>query len=435
MGSIRQKRLALLCGLTFALNLIAPKTFSESFEADLEQLIELNPKPGTLINSKNFKNFKNLIDPDIAKFIRNDHFSIRIGAPISLKPHPAFIFATRQGRSKATLSDEQTSLLNFSSGLPFSGPPILNEQDAGIKLAFNMRYAYLGDNGFIPEMKWRLMDWTKETLEFKMDFSMKLMRFLFRSVRQPTPEIKQNKKDIYGAAFLTAINAGSYSGLQALIYANRNEAKPPNGWVYVPQLERTQTLASFRNDDSMFGSDVLPTDFLSFSGSLAESKWNYLGTSYLLLPLYEHNSLKTVGQKSKKQNYHHVKFGGKASCFPGVEWQIREVHILEGIEKDSKKRAKRRIFYLDAQTHVPMIWKIYSQNKKLWKIVISAYSSSESHIPENTSNFAPVGTAFSTIDIQTNRCTTINMLTFINSDEVEVRDFDVTRMNSGKRFR
>ena len=435
MGGLKQKKLALLFGLTITLSLIASKTLLDPFETDLEQLIELNPRPGTVINSKNFEYFKDLIDPDIVKFIRNDYFSMQIGAPISIKPHPAFVFATRQGKSRALLSDEQSSILNFSSGLPFYDIPNLNDQDAGIKLAFNMRYAYLGDNGYIPEMKWRLMDWTKETLEFEMSFSMKLMRFLFRSVRQPVPEITRNRNDAYGAAFLTALDAGSYSGLQALIYANRNEAKPLNGWVYVPQLERTQTLASFRNDDSMFGSDILPTDFLSFSGSLAESKWNYLGTTYLLLPLYEHNSLKNLGQKSRKQNYHHVKFSGKASCFPGVEWQVREVHILEGVEKNSTNRAQRRIFYLDAQTHVPMIWKIYGQKNKLWKIIISAYSSSESHIPKNAGTFAPIGTAFSTIDIQTNRCTTINMLTLINSDEVGTKDFDVTRMTSGKRFR
>ena len=432
---MNRNKIALFCGLTITLNLITLKTLSDPFEADIEQLNELNPQPDTLVTSKNFEYFKNLIDPDIAKFIQNDHFSIKIGAPLSVKPHPAFIFATRQGRSKATLSDEQTSILNFSSGLPFYDPPTSNDPDAGIKLAFNMRYAYLGDNGYIPEMKWRLMDWTKETLEFKMDFSMKLMRFIFRSVQQPVPEIKQNRNDAYGAAFLTALDAGSYSGLQALIYANRNESKPLNGWVYVPQLERTQTLASFRNDDSMFGSDVLPTDFLSFSGSLAESKWNYLGTTYLLLPLYEHNSLENLGQKSKKQDYHHVKFSGKASCFPGVKWQIRKVHILEGIEIKSRNNGRRRIFYLDAQTHVPMIWKIYTQNSKLWKIIISAYSSSESHMPENVGTFAPIGTAFSTIDIQTNRCTTINMLTFVNSSKVGVRDFDVARMTSGKRFR
>ena len=52
-----------------------------------------------------------------------------------------------------TLSDKKTELLNFSSGLPFYERPNPSDPDAGIKLAFNMRYAYLGDNGYIPEMK------------------------------------------------------------------------------------------------------------------------------------------------------------------------------------------------------------------------------------------------------------------------------------------
>ena len=408
---------------------------SKPFEIDLEQLNELSPIPGTKIDSSNYAHFKNIIDFDIAKFVINNHLDIEIGAPISLKPHPAFIFATMQGKYKAALSDDKNSLLNFSSGLPFYEPPIRTDKDAGLKLAFNMRYAYLGDSGYIPDMKWSLMDWTNETLDFSMDFSMKLMRFIFRSVQSPVPKIKRNRRDAYGAAFLTALDAGSYSGLQALIYANRDEAKPLNGWVYVPQLERTQSLASFQTEDSMFGSDILPTDFISFSGSLADSRWNYLGTTYLLLPVYEHNSLNSFGRKSRKQNYRHVKFEGKASCFPGVNWQVRRVYILEGTQLNPTKKVKKRIFYLDAQTHVPMIWKIYSQNNKLWKIVISAYSSSESHIEENSDTFAPIATAFSTIDIQTNRCTTINMLTFINSMEVNARDFEVTRMSSGKRFR
>ena len=61
-----------------------------------------------------------------------------------------------------------------------------------------MRYAYLGDSGYVTDMKWNLMDWTNETKDFSMDFSMKLMRFLFRTVQQPVPEVKQNRADAYG---------------------------------------------------------------------------------------------------------------------------------------------------------------------------------------------------------------------------------------------
>ncbi len=76
MGSLIRKKIALLFSLTITLNLISLNTFSDPFETNLEQLNELSPQPGANINSKNFKYFKNLIDPDIAKFILKDHFSM-----------------------------------------------------------------------------------------------------------------------------------------------------------------------------------------------------------------------------------------------------------------------------------------------------------------------------------------------------------------------
>ena len=112
----------------------------------------------------------------------------------------------------------------------------------------------------VPEMFWQLKDWGQK-VEFEMEFQARLMRFMYRHVLEPVPAFEKNSQDAFGAAFLTAINAGSYDRTQALIFANRDESKQPNGWVYIPQLERTQSLASFREEESMFGSDILATDF------------------------------------------------------------------------------------------------------------------------------------------------------------------------------
>ena len=143
MGSLIRKKIALLFSLTITLNLIALNTFSDPFETNLEQLNELSPQPGADINSKNFKYYKNLIDPDIAKFILKDHFSMQIGAPISIKPHPAFIFATRQGRSRLLCPIKKQNYSIFHLDFLFTNGQI-QDPDAGIKLAFNMRYAYKG---------------------------------------------------------------------------------------------------------------------------------------------------------------------------------------------------------------------------------------------------------------------------------------------------
>ena len=73
-----------------------------------------------------------------------------------------------------------------------------------------MRYAYLGDSGKIPEMFWELKDWRSQKVEFEMEFQARLMRFMYRHVLEPVPAFEKNSQDAFGAAFLTAINAGSY---------------------------------------------------------------------------------------------------------------------------------------------------------------------------------------------------------------------------------
>ena len=408
----------------------------QPFEIDIEELQEISPRPGTRITDENFTSYNHLIDPDLGIFIANNFFSFTVGEPISFRPHPAFILASRRTAGATKLGPNEGILLNFEEGLPFSQEPSLFEQEAGRKLAWNMRYAYLGDSGKVPEMFWQLKDWRSQKVEFEMEFQARLMRFMYRHVLEPVPAFEKNSQDAFGAAFLTAINAGSYDRTQALIFANRDESKQPNGWVYIPQLERTQSLASFREEESMFGSDILATDFLTYTGSLVDMDWKYKGSTFTLLPLYRHDRIQSSEKKARKYDYWHVDFEGRSSCFPKVNWQIRRAYILEGTAKDPNDKVQKRIFYLDAQTFTPALWKIYNKSGKLWKFLINSYAHPNSHLMENNESGAPISTAFSTIDTLTNRCTTIQLLTLVNPPDVEQKDFDPSRMRiGGRRFR
>ena len=360
-----------------------------------------------------------------------------MGTPNSFGPHQLFTNATRTFGGEATISENEGTLENFSQGLPFPERLSLEDPLAGNKLAWNMRYAYQGDNGDIPEMHWRLIDWRSEKTEFEMRFKAKLMRFMYRHIRDPKPFLMNNVEDAYGAFRLEAIDAGSYDGTQALVFANRDESKPLNGWVYIPQLGRTQTLASFSSEESMFGSDVTAKDFLSYTGKLTDLSWKYKGRTFMLLPMYNHTEAITSKLKSKRYDYWHTDFTGRASCFPKVSWQLRETLILEGHTKDPEVAVTKRILFLDKQTHLPLMWKLYKKNNVLWKFAINAYSHPDHHIDSNNGSGAPILTAFSSIDIQTNRCTTIQTLVRVNVDDVNMDDFDVGDMRSatGRDYR
>lgn len=408
---------------------------SAGFDLDQAQLVEISPRPGTVITAENLPRFAHLVDRDFARFVAGGFATLDIDEPLSFAPHPAFVSATARFGGQARIGQQPGLLDDFVQGLPFPGPMRLDDAQAGLKTAWNMRYAYTGDSGLLPEIHWQLRDWRSEKVDLEMLFEARSMRFMFRHVQPPVPFVADNPQDAYAAFRLEAIDAGSYDGTEALVFANRDESREVNGWVYIPQLGRTQSLASFSTEESMFGSDILPTDFLVYSERLVDMQWRYRGMTYMLLPMYRHDRVQLSERKARKYDYWHVAFDGRAGCFPRVQWQLRPVLILEGTALDDAALVRKRVFYVDAQTHVAPFWKVYRDGDALWKFVITAYAHPNSHLAHNNESGAPLPTAFSTIDIQTNRCTTLQILTLVNVDEVEPDDFDTADMQGRGRRR
>lgn len=431
MSRQRRERTGWALALLLPLLFVAAQLAAADFNVDLTELREISPRPGTTVGAANIERFAHLVDKDFRKFLEGDFAHLAVGEPVSFLPHAAFIHATKRFSGQTTVGAAPGTLDNFVQGLPFPGTPSSDDPSAGLKVAWNMRYAYTGDSGVIPEMHWQLRDWRSSKIEFEMLFEARTMRFMYRHVQDPIPFIEKNPQDAYGAFLLNAIDAGSYDDTQALVFANRDESREINGWVFIPQLGRSQSLASFSTEESMFGSDILPTDFLIYSSRLTDMKWTYKGTSFMLLPMYRHDRVELAHKKARKHDYWHVDFAGRAGCFPKVNWQVRPVFILEGEATDPSAHVSRRVLYLDQQTHVAPFWKVYREDGGLWKFVIASYAHPNSHVRHNNESGAPILTAFSTIDIQTNRCTTMQLLTVVNTDDVQAKDFETSRMQSG----
>lgn len=424
------KALASLLWSAFALLFVAPAVAGD-FDLDLDELNELSPRPGSVIDSNTLARYAAYLDQDFARFIAAGTATLLVGEPTSFMPPEAFVRASARYRDQTRLTDQPGVLDGFVQGRPFGGVLDTRDPDAGSKAAWNMRFAYLGDSGKLPEIVWQMRDWKAEKVQAEMLFEGRSMRFMHRHVLAPVPDLERNPEDAYGAFFMRAVEAGSYDGTEALVFANRDESKPLNGWVYIPQLGRTQTLAAFSTEESMFGSDILPTDFLVYSAPLPAMQWRYLGTTYMLLPMYRHDQIEPSPRKARRYDYWHVDFNGHAGCFPKVTWQLRPTLILEGRALDPAAAVSRRLFYLDAQTYVPALWKIYRGDEQLWKFVINAYAHPASHVPDNQSAGAPIPTASSTIDIAANRCTTVQLLTLVNVPDVGPADFDAGNMQHG----
>jgi hypothetical protein len=403
------------------------------FDFDLDQARELSPPPGTVIDHDNLEQMAQLLDPDFAELIAEGWISITVGEPMSFDPHPAYIAATERYGGQTQLGGNPSELLNYIAGRPFPGELSTSDPRAGEKLAWNLRYAYAGDGGEIPEMYWHYRDMRSQKIERVLTFEAEQMRFMHRHVIEPIPEVASNRHEVYNAISLTALDPGDVANTRLLIFYNSDDTAEEQGWMYVPLLRRVRRVATTMRTDSFLGSDIMIEDFLGYTGRLKDMDWTFGGTRYVLLPMYRHDQVEVSPDKARRYDYHFVDFHGHSGCFPNVTWQVRKVHILEGVPRRSDHPLSKRFFYIDAQTELPVFGKVYDRGGVLWKFLMAGLAHPDFHLEQNRGTGVPMFDTSAVIDVQNMHCTTLQMVTLANLEKMKQKDFEPSALNVGAR--
>ncbi len=417
----------------FALLFTALGVGADEFDIDITAIQEMGPAPGTIIGADNVQEYLDVVDTDLADLIAQGWLTITVGQPLSFRPHEAYVNATAQYGGQTQLGSNPGELLNYMAGRPFPGTPTTDGERWGEKLAWNMRYGYSGDAGEIPEMYWYYIDMRSQQVERVLEFVAAQMRFKYRHVLAPTPEVKKNPYDVYSAITLEALDPGDVAKTKLLIFYNSDDTLDEQGWMYVPLLRRVRRVATTARTDSFLGSDIMIEDFLGYSGRIMDMDWEFKGTTYQLLPMYSRDEIQPSTRKARKYDYNFVDFHGHSGCFPNVTWQLRKAYILEGRPKRSDHPIGRRYFYIDAQTMFPIFGKIYDKAGVLWKYGIGGLAHPDTHIPANQGSGVPMLDSSSVIDVQNKHCTAIQLVTLTNLESIEQRDFEPSALNVGAR--
>ncbi len=403
------------------------------FDFDVEEAMSLSPPPGSVIDSTNLEQSTQLIDPEFAELISQGWLTITVGEPLAFDPHPNYIQATTDYGSGTTLGPTAADLENYVAGRPFPGELSTDDPRAGDKLIWNMRYGYAGDGGEIPEMYWHYRDMRSQTIERELEFEAAAMRFMYRHVIEPTPEIEDNTYRVYNAITLTALEPGDVANTKLLIFYNSDDNAEEQGWMYVPLLRRVRRVATTMRTDSFLGSDIMIEDFLGYTGRVKDMEWKYGGSQHLLLPMYRHDAIPHAQRTARKYDHEFVDFHGHSGCFMNVTWQVRKVHILEGTPKRDDHPLSRRFFYIDEQTMFPVFGKVYDRAGVLWKFLIAGLAHPDYHLEENAGSGVPLLDSAAVVDIQNMHCTTLQMVTLVNKPKMKKRDFEPSALNVGAR--
>ena len=407
---------------------------AQEFDVDSEQLRELSPPPGTTISATNVAEYQFVLDTDIAALIAQQWMTIRVGDITSYRPHAAYRQATKQYGGRAELGPPG-KLLNYAAGRPFIGQPKRDDPRAGERIAWNMRLMYNGDSAHIPEMHMQLRDMTSDSVVRAVEFEASLMRFIHRHVVPPVPSVNENVQNTFGAFYMRGLQGADLKDLEVLAFIPRDDVNERRGWVYIPQLARSQNLASFNTIETMFGSDYFADDFLGYSGRISDMEWKYIGDSFVLLPMYRYDQVVVTETQARNHPYRFVHFDGRGHCFPNVTWQLRHSYIVEAISKVDDYPVASRYMYIDAQTYFPALIKIYDRDQQLWKISLNGAAHPLSHIDENKQTGAPIIDATSMVDIKNERCTTFQSLPIVNVETLDTKDFDPNNLGGGRRVR
>lgn len=405
----------------------------ETFSIDENKTLSLNPPAGTVISKMNVSLFSEILVPKLDEMITQGFYELKVGSPVSLPPHQAYVSATEEHLGKTALDAKPGVILDYVAGRPFPETPSPDDPRAGDKLAWNMRYTYAYDSGEVKDFFWKYKDMRKEKLERTLSFYSSILRFKHRHVEEPVPDLPRNPSELYNALYLKVLSPPDLRNTQLLVHRLEDDTKQEQVWMYVANHRRVRRLASGQTTDAFLGSDIMIEDFLGYNGRIKDQKWTYIGEQWVLLPYFNHNEMPLVDINSQPDGYKFVGLTGKGKCFPDVSWHVRKAYVLDAEPYDERHPLSRRRFYVDAQTMQPAYGNIFDRSGKLWKIAIAGFSHPDTHHEINHGSGTPMIEVVSMIDIQSMHCTTLQFKAMLPTKRLKETDFTVQALRAKGR--
>ncbi|KXJ48397.1 MAG: DUF1329 domain-containing protein [Cycloclasticus sp.] len=388
------------------------------------------PVSGTVINQQNVAQYVDYLDKPMVDLLSKGLLTVTVAESIDIQPNARFLELTEKHNGTATIDPKTSQIINYQDGLPFPEEPTEDDPLAGLKLAWNMRYAYGGDTSLVDPFIWDYINMNTGKVERTLSFVGKILRYKHRLSMQPMPNLPKNPVNIFNGIYLQAKEPFDIKNTQLLVHRLEDDSARERTWLYLSVQRRVRRLPAGQTTDAFLGSDIMIEDFLGYNGRINDMRWRYLGTQQLLAPFYKHNPTVKDIESEHSGDYKFGTFHGQGSCFPNVPWQLRKLYVLEARPTATDHPLSKRVFYIDAQTHIPIAGRHYDRNNKIWRMGISAFSHPDEHLEQNKGTGVAIPSLISMIDVAANHCTTLKMKTKINDSTVKQKDFTVQSLRS-----
>lgn len=298
--------------------------------------------PGRVLRAADAALARDVLPAEIAARVADGEFTVEVAAAKSYPLPRGYLDATLDGASAVGL-DGDGNLTGYKAGLPF--PCIKeNEHDAGLKIAWNLRYRSLGGDSEALTVAWKTLSGGE--VEDTQEMVTCRLRLSHRTTLVPAA-LAPNPLDLYEVTVNELLSPPRLQGWLSANYRYNDPLKADDLWVYTPrQVKALKT--DYRNEDGY-----------GYNGMVHSQQWRFLGVRDIL---------SGVGLPTSVPEY-----GGHNGWYPATPFQLRRAYVVEALAKDPDHHYPRRTFYIDTELWMPVYTVGLDKSGRCFKVVFHLY--------------------------------------------------------------
>jgi hypothetical protein len=354
--------------------------------------------PGDVITKDNVEQHQDVLTPGLVWCVKHG-MQMKIVPYKKVEWNQAYKEATEKYSGQVKLAPDGRSIEGHVQGLPF--PKIdPNDPQVALKIMFNYEYKpYVTDDADLRNFDADTGPIGDGPMQVERHYILDHFRTLFYTGRiyvDPKPEMKDNPDKVRNKTSLHPILEPfdlKGVGLTAIRYLDPD--RQDDTWLYLPSLRRVRRLSSAQRSDAIFGQDTDVDSYGGYAGQIGWFDWKYLGEK-TVLGVYHAEQFPTKYCE-----------GSGDFVFCDV-WEKREVHVLEGVPKQSQYAYGKRVLFIDKETYLIGHSDIYDRSGGLWKIWLNQYGFRKKAAPGYGIDYPdemPFAHSISMVDMQLNHAT------------------------------
>ena len=315
--------------------------------------VEVDLKPGDTIGPHNWQRVQGMVGENLLNRIKQG-YTLKIKESKNFKPPKEYLEATDKYSGQVRIG-RSGELLNYVAGLPFPNFD-LNDSQAGLKLAWNFYWRWLGDdykNGGLTKEGKIIRD------AIERDGSERRGAVVAHTIFTRSRVTIDPKPVIPGYEHIDwmQLRADEYprdtSGTTTLEIRYADPAWEDDFYIYVPSIRRVRRAPPVQRCATIAPSEFNFDDINTFNGKVTNFNYRLLG---------EKKMLSNFSQE-------HVPFHRKSGDYLPLDegWEVQEAYVLEITSKDSSYCYPKKIVYIHKILFEALGDMIWDKKGNYWK--------------------------------------------------------------------